>query len=187
VCLIGNHDLAVLGQIPLSRFNQDAHDALAWTTNTLSPEHRDFLASLPPLVIKEPFTLAHGSPRQPVWEYILDRYTAERNFDEMTSDYALVGHSHLPLMLRRAGEDAEVVPLPLGWAQPTALTPKMILNPGSVGQPRDLDPRAAYAILDLEAQTWEPRRVDYAIDRVQSRMVELGLPQRLALRLAAGM
>jgi diadenosine tetraphosphatase ApaH/serine/threonine PP2A family protein phosphatase len=186
VCLIGNHDQAALGQIPLSRFNRDARQVAEWTRHELSPENREYLASLPNHTVIEDFTLAHGSPRQPVWEYILDNYTADVNFDMLPTPYCLVGHSHLPLVFERDGDGPCLLHLLMTWEHPLALRPKMILNPGSVGQPRDMDPRAAYAILDTDAGQWQLHRVAYDVAGVQARILQAGLPERQATRLLAG-
>lgn len=186
VCLIGNHDQAVLGEIPLSRFNYDARRAIEWTQEVLSEASRDFLLSLPSKTVVEGVTLAHGSPRQPIWEYVLDPETAALNFEAFDTDYCLVGHSHVPLIFHRSREDGLVTLRPIPWGRPMAMEPRMILNPGSVGQPRDMDPRAAYALLDLDNWTWEARRVEYDVLQVQDRILEAGLPERQALRLLAG-
>jgi predicted phosphodiesterase len=186
VCLIGNHDQAALGKIPLERFNEDAREAAAWTREQLADGNEAYLLSLPSRVSFDEFTLAHGSPRQPVWEYILDPQTAEMNFRSFHTPYCLVGHSHLPLgfYLGRDNSHAELVSIP--WDRKLDLEPRMILNPGSVGQPRDMDPRAAYAILDTDTATWEAFRVEYDVEQVQRRMIEAGLPERQALRLMSG-
>ncbi len=186
LCLIGNHDKAAIGEIPLSRFNRDAGDVVAWTQRELKDENKSFLQTLPNKIQVEEFTLAHGSPNQPVWEYILDPTTADRNFDELEKDYALVGHSHLPLIFHRPFDDSFAMLRPILWGEIMALSPKMILNPGSVGQPRDGDPRASYAILDTEDMTWEMRRSVYNIKAVQSRILKAGLPERQSIRLDAG-
>jgi len=186
VCLIGNHDQAALGKIPLERFNQDARDAASWTRQTLTDMSEAYLLSLPSRVSFDDFTLAHGSPRQPVWEYILDPATAEMNFLAFETPYCLVGHSHLPLVFRRPPENGQTELKSIRWNEPLQLRPRMILNPGSVGQPRDMDPRAAYAVLDTESLQWHPRRVEYDVPSVQRRMLEAGLPERQALRLMSG-
>lgn len=185
-CLIGNHDQAALGVIPLARFNSDAQESAAWTRRTMSSENIAYLESLPSRLVIDPFTLAHGSPRQPIWEYILDHQSAARNLDDLRTDYCLVGHSHLPLIFHRETNNGPVSPTVVKWNQPMQLVPQMILNPGSVGQPRDLDPRAAYSILDTDNLTWEARRVEYDIAQVQDRIMKAGLPPRLAQRLVAG-
>jgi diadenosine tetraphosphatase ApaH/serine/threonine PP2A family protein phosphatase len=186
LCLIGNHDQAALGSLPLSRFNRDARDAAAWTRDILTLDNQDYLSSLPSRIAVGDFTLAHGSPRQPIWEYILDQYTADRMFDFFDTDFCLVGHSHLPMLFKRGSDGDLAQPIAHRNRRGIPLQPRMILNPGSVGQPRDMDPRAAYAMLDLEAMTWEPRRVAYDIPRVQARILDAGLPERQALRLVAG-
>jgi predicted phosphodiesterase len=185
-CLIGNHDQAALGLVSLQRFNQDARVAAAWTSEHLSAESKEYLQTLPSEHTWEAFTLTHGSPRKPAWEYILDPHTADENFDYLTTEYCLVGHSHLPLIFFRANGAEHTIIRPVLWGEAMSLTPRMILNPGSVGQPRDLDPRAAYAVLDLDRQTWTARRVSYDVESVKSEMLELGLPDRQALRLLAG-
>jgi len=186
MCLIGNHDQAALGIIPLSRFNSDAGAAAAWTMEHLTQENTAYLRSLPSRITFEDFTLAHGSPRQPVWEYILDLQTADGNFDSFSTNYCLIGHSHLPLIFHRAIGDTQAAMVEVSWRAPMELRARMILNPGSVGQPRDMDPRAAYALLDIRAGTWQARRVEYDVASVKDRMLEAGLPERQALRLLAG-
>lgn len=186
VCLIGNHDQAALGKIPLTRFNEEAQAAATWTSEQLTEASESYLLSLPGKVSLDGYTLAHGSPRQPIWEYILDGATARANFEAFDTDYCLVGHSHVPLVFVQTAPKAEVEPYSIPWSHPFHMHPRMILNPGSVGQPRDMDPRAAYAILDTEDGTWMGKRVDYDIIGVQTRMLESGLPERQALRLTGG-
>lgn len=186
LCLIGNHDQAALGIIPLSRFNSDAGAAAAWTMEHLLPENTAYLRSLPSRISFEDFTLAHGSPRQPVWEYILDQSSADLNFEAFDTPFCLVGHSHLPLMFWKDAENNHTIPVPVQWGHSMPLTPRGILNPGSVGQPRDMDSRAAYAILDPEAHTWHACRAVYDVAQVQLRILRAGLPERQALRLIAG-
>jgi predicted phosphodiesterase len=186
ICLIGNHDQAVLGLIPLSRFNRDAGAAAAWTQEILKEENRAYLETLPSKVTIEEFTLAHGSPNQPIWEYILDPMTADRNFDALETDYCLIGHSHLPLIFQRPRGDSYAVHLANSQAEPVNLAPQMILNPGSVGQPRDGNPQAAYALLDTGEETWEMRRVEYDVKDVQTRIIDAGLPDRHAIRIMVG-
>ncbi len=186
LCLSGNHDHAVPGKIPLTRFNHDARMAIRWTQAVLTQENAAFLDSLQSKIILGEFTLTHGSPRQPVWEYILDSHSADQSFESFETDYCLVGHSHLPLIFHRLNHDTYALPKPIQWRTPMAMMPRMILNPGSVGQPRDMDPRASFAILDTEVQTWEARRAEYDIFDVQRRILEAGLPERQAVRLMSG-
>jgi predicted phosphodiesterase len=190
VCLAGNHDWAALNKLDLATFNADARMAATWTQRMLTQETRDFLLSLPSYLVKGAFTLAHGSPRQPVWEYILDSVIACVNFDHFDTKYCLIGHTHTPVIFELEEENSCTAHAPqIGEAIPLGLTlgyPRLIINPGSVGQPRDSDPRAAYAMLDTEAMTWEHRRVAYPIEETQSRMRQQGLPHRLVARLQYG-
>ena len=186
LCLIGNHDQAALGIIPLSRFNSDAGAAAAWTMEHLLPENTAYLRSLPSRISFEDFTLAHGSPRQPVWEYILDAKTADGNFDSFSTNYCLIGHSHLPLIFHRPRGDSRAALVAVSWEQPLELDPRMILNPGSVGQPRDGDPRAAFAMFDDGRSRVVLRRVAYPLGPAQEAILAAGLPRHLAARLAVG-
>lgn len=185
ISLSGNHDWAVLGRIDISTFNPEAKMAIEWTRHTINQETYAYLEALPSIMVKPPFTLAHASPRQPVWEYILDAYTAAINFDHFDTPYCLVGHTHVPVLFEEtnASEIAIRPPLP----DPIQLNGnRCIINPGSVGQPRDTDPRAAYALLDTDQLVWSYHRVDYPIGRTQESMRSLGMPTRLIRRLQYG-
>lgn len=186
VCLLGNHDAAALGQIDTDSFNPDARLAIHWTQEALTPESRDFLKTLPDKTVVEPVTLAHGSPRSPVWEYLLDTRTATANFDHFDTPYCLVGHTHLPVLYYLTDESRVArLMVPDAFMQ-IALAPRAIVNPGSVGQPRDRDPRAAYGLYDSNLNTFEFCRVPYKISAVQDRMKAAHLPERHIQRLAAG-
>jgi diadenosine tetraphosphatase ApaH/serine/threonine PP2A family protein phosphatase len=152
----------------------------------LNEESRDYLDALPAKRVVDDFTLAHASPRHPVWEYILDYETAAANFAHFDTPYCLVGHSHIPLhVIEDAPDDLQI--LPPVYDEPFSLDDKkIILNPGSVGQPRDDDPRAAYALLDTEKLTWQFGRVIYPIEVTQQQMREAGLPSALIGRLSMG-
>jgi len=182
---MGNHDAAVTGQIDLASFNKEARQAAQWTSKALSKENMDFLENLPEKQEINGITLAHGSPRNPIWEYLLDTYTAAVNFTAFETDYAFVGHTHIPLCYIMNGKDR------LEWRLLSAmdqleLGSRGILNPGSVGQPRDHDHRAAYAIYQPEISLWTSHRVDYNFTGVQERIRSHGLPKRHAQRLAEG-
>lgn len=186
VCIIGNHDAAVIRQIDTASFNLEARQVIAWTQDTLSEASAAFLRSLPERVVIDQVTLAHGSPRHPVWEYLLDTQNATHSFEYFTTPYCFVGHTHLPVIYY-LGESHKTARLLLPEANTRLiLAPRAILNPGSVGQPRDRDPRASYAIYDAEAQTWEYHRATYDIAAVQERMRRAGLPERHIQRLAVG-
>lgn len=186
VCVMGNHDAAVLNQIDASAFNPEARLALRWTLDKLSQDNLDFLKSLPHTAEIDLVTLAHGSPRQPVWEYLLDTRTATQNFAHFNTPYCFVGHTHLPVLYYLADEsDMASLIIPENNTQ-LALAPRTIANPGSVGQPRDRDPRAAFGILDTEEYICHFRRVKYDIPSVQDRMRKANLPERHILRLEVG-
>ena len=138
-----------------------------------------------PLVPDRTFSLAHASPRQPVWEYILDRDTAAL-ISIISNPYCLVGHTHVPIIFELTKGKTLITYPDYGVEVDLNTIGRSIINPGSVGQPRDSDPRAAYAFLDLEKMTWEFRRVPYDIEITQQRMVEHGLSDRLITRLTYG-
>ena len=185
-CVMGNHDAAALRQIEVDAFNPEARAALLWTQERLSAANLAFLESLPEMTEVDQITLVHGSPRQPVWEYLLDTRTATINFDYFETLYCFVGHTHLPVIYYLPDDQrmAHLI-VPENTTQ-VSLAPRAIINPGSVGQPRDRDPRAAYALLDMEDYTWEWHRVAYDIPSVQERMHQAKLPERHIVRLAAG-
>jgi len=187
VCLAGNHDWAVLGKLDLRNFNTDARNANTWTRSELTSESRMYLSKLPTHMEHEGFYLAHASPREPVWEYILDASIAYTNFSHFSTLVCLVGHTHVAIAfeLDEQRQRCETIISPL--STPLELGPnRMIINPGSVGQPRDGDPRASYALLDAENMTWEFHRVAYPIEITQERMRARGLPRRLIERLEMG-
>ena len=186
--LSGNHDWAVLGKLDISAFNHEARVAIQWAQNAITAETRKYLDALPPQQKNPPFALAHGSLRRPVWEYILDQQTAALNFAEMGPEtpYCLVGHTHVAVLFVEGSEGGISVLAPR-YGMPISLgEERLIVNPGSVGQPRDSDPRAAYGLLDMEEMTWEHRRVAYPIEKTQARMRSHNLPQRLIARLEQG-
>ncbi len=187
ISLVGNHDWAVLGKLDLNSFNTDARTANAWTQSELTPAAREYLAGLPTHMEHEGFYLVHASPREPVWEYILDANLAYANLAHFSTPICLVGHTHIPIVFELDEERRRCDTLIPPFPGPLALGPhRMILNPGSVGQPRDGDPRASYAMLDAENMTWEFRRVAYPVEITQERMRARGLPRRLIERLEMG-
>jgi predicted phosphodiesterase len=189
--VVGNHDWAVLERMAVDDFNPEAARTVLWTRKNLSDESLAWLGNLPkaPIVEEERFTLAHGSPRDSVWEYILDPFIAGENFRGETFTFCLVGHTHVPVLYTLQDGDSTVRVRQGAIEGQTLRLPqrgRAILNPGSVGQPRDGDPRAAYAILDTAEATWLPRRVAYPIEITQAHMREAGLPERLITRLSFG-
>jgi diadenosine tetraphosphatase ApaH/serine/threonine PP2A family protein phosphatase len=185
--LVGNHDLACIGEVDLREFNPVAQVASRWTALQLGLDHRAYLQGLPAKTVVDGFTLAHGSPRAPIWEYVTNAAIATENFDHFETAACFVGHTHLAMCaVLKAGEAiAEVRP----WRDGETLdlrAGRYLLNPGSVGQPRDRDPRAAYALWDVEAGRVDIRRVVYDIDEARRKIEAAGLPRFLADRLAAG-
>lgn len=184
--LAGNHDWAALGKLDISDFNPMARLAALWTREQLTPQNFRFLETLPARVkASELFTLAHGSPRHPIWEYVLDAQTAAANFAYFDTPYCLVGHTHVPAIYRQQNGRVEGPAYALG--EPIRLeNGRVIVNPGGVGQPRDGDPRASYIILDTDALTVTYHRVEYPVQKTQAKMAKAGLPARLITRLNYG-
>ncbi|HEY5708905.1 MAG TPA: metallophosphoesterase family protein [Solirubrobacterales bacterium] len=189
VCLVGNHDLAVLGALDISSFSEAAAVAVEWTRENVGEGTLEFLRTLEPSGEQEGIGLFHASPRDPVWEYVLSREQANAGMDSHPSRIGLIGHSHVALFFNRpegeesggtrggqAGDGALLDLSRGGW----------LVNPGSVGQPRDGDPRAAWLELDTEAETACFHRVPYEIAMAADPIAAAGLPQRLADRLHIG-
>jgi diadenosine tetraphosphatase ApaH/serine/threonine PP2A family protein phosphatase len=186
VCIAGDNDWAVAGKLNLSAFDPDAAAACCWTTEQLSPEDITYLGNLPQVIERGDFTLVHGSPREPFWEYLLSVSSARENFACFKSPYCLVGHSHVPSVFRQTESgDASFSPF-LDYVGLTLGKSRLIINPGSVGQPRDGDPRASYAIFDSETRMARLYRVSYDIELTQFRMKQHNLPVRLISRLSQG-
>ncbi|HEY5059150.1 MAG TPA: metallophosphoesterase family protein [Gaiellaceae bacterium] len=185
VCLAGNHDLAVIGTIDLAEFSGDAAVAAAWTREVLSPTARAYLDSLEPAGERAEVALYHGSARDPIWEYVLSDEAARATLALAGARLVLVGHSHAALHVVLRGDVSDGGLAPAGTELELAGT-RALLNPGSVGQPRDGDPRAAYLLLDLEAERAGFRRVEYDVARTQAEMRDAGLPEPLAARLGLG-
>jgi predicted phosphodiesterase len=186
-CVLGNHDVAVVGKMPFEAFNGDARRSLDWTERVLTADNMDFMRALPNQAkVRGDVTMAHGSPRDPTWEYVLNTLAARLNFDHFDTPYCFIGHSHVQGMFQFNEKNDRVTLEPTKTGKTLLLTPRAILNPGSVGQPRDRDPRAAYAMYDSKAHTWEARRVKYNVAEVQQRIREAGLPEKHAIRLNEG-
>jgi predicted phosphodiesterase len=184
VCLAGNHDLAVRGTIDLEEFGGEAAVAARWTRDVLAPGAQALLDRLEPEGAAHGVALYHGSARDPIWEYVLSDEGALATLELADSPLVLVGHSHVALRAVESGDELAVAPagteLELGGV-------RALLNPGSVGQPRDGDPRAAYLLLDLDAQHASFRRIEYDVKRTQREMRDAGLPEMLAGRLELGL
>jgi predicted phosphodiesterase len=186
VCLAGNHDLAVTGELPMHEFSPGAALAAKWTQDVIRPDSLAFLESLRPSGERSGIGLFHGSPRDPIWEYVLSALLAELCLDTFDDRIGLIGHSHVALSFwrpehgiasgepRRGGHELDIAP------------GRWLLNPGSVGQPRDGDPRAAWMLLDTDACTARWMRTEYDIEGAQSAIRAARLPESLAERLEYG-
>jgi predicted phosphodiesterase len=182
--LVGNHDLVVLGELAVSDFNDEAAAAATWTTSVLTDRSRTFLAGLKPFGTADSVELFHASARDPVWEYVLTEEAAHATLELTEAPIVLVGHSHVALALAANGNGVNGGLAPAGTE--LELSGRWLLNPGSVGQPRDGDPRAAWLLLDFELMFAAFHRVAYPIEKTQSEMRERGLPWALAARLERG-
>ena len=185
-CLGGNHDFAVRGDLPLEQFSRGAGLAARWTQEASSEATLSFLHELEPQDERGPVSLFHGSPRDPIWEYVLSSLQAELCLDRQTHRVCFVGHSHVALhFARREGEPATGAPCAEG-EELDLRTGEWLLNPGSVGQPRDGDPRAAWLALDLVQSTARYHRVEYDIAGAARAIRAARLPDSLAERLRHG-
>ena len=188
-CLVGNHDCAALGTIDLDMFNMDARTAAEWTAGQLSTENCDFLSSLTSKRENGDLAMAHASPRDPIWEYMISPSQGPGNFAAFSGVFCLVGHTHVP----RIFEERYVEDLSTVWVPEAGDTvsmhdgPRRIVNPGGVGQPRDGDPRAAYALYDSDIDQIMFRRVPYNVERAAQKILAAGLPEILASRLSMGL
>lgn len=185
--LTGNHDRAALGNVPLELFRDVARQALEWTQNVLTPENAAWLAARPSVhqLRTLDLTLVHGSPRDPIWEYIDGPRAARENMPFVKTACCFFGHTHQPAAFQLQADGRMVVLLTMS-AVPFSISPKLMFNPGSVGQPRDGDPRAAFALFESSAGTLTPLRVEYDVAATQDAMRQAHLPARLAERLAKG-
>ena len=183
--LCGNHDLAVLGVIDVADFSGDAGIAARWTRGVLGEPEAEWLRGLEPAGERDGAQLFHGSPRDPVWDYVLSEDVARASILETTAPIVLVGHSHVALALSWDGDEL-AGGLAQGGTEIDLADRRWLLNPGSVGQPRDGDPRAAWLLVDDAAGRASFRRVSYPIDEAQAAIRERGLPDTLAARLAQG-
>ena len=185
VAVAGNHDYAAVGKRTVDDFNYAAKAAAHWTTSQLSKADAEFLAQLPLTVSCDPFTLVHGSLRDPLEEYLVDPDSALATLDLLSSRFCLVGHSHFPFICIENRGVPEFVQFTEDMVFPLE-EERWIINPGCVGQPRDRDPRPSYAIYDSHQMTIERHRVDYDIEKTQEKMREAKLPQYLIERLKHG-
>jgi diadenosine tetraphosphatase ApaH/serine/threonine PP2A family protein phosphatase len=181
----GNHDAAATGRIPAHEFNSMARAAVEWTASSASAGTLAWLADLPERRVEGHFTLVHGSPRDPLWEYLFSIPAARRSFEAFDTRYCLVGHTHHQLVFREDDGRIEVLS-PSDGSRLTLDERRCILNPGSVGQPRDGDARAGAMVVDTGSLEVEWLRVPYDVARTQAALRALPLPPGLADRLELG-
>jgi len=186
----GNHDLAAIGGDLIRDFNVDARAAMEWTRRTISPATRDWLAALPARLTVDGSSLVHGSPRDPTWEYILTEAAARTNLALLSTPLGLFGHTHLPMAYASAPDSTAAGELETLTPQPGSILAlagrRAMVNPGSVGQPRDGDPRASALVLDLAAGSITWIRAEYDIEATQRAMRRAKLPARGISRLSVG-
>ena len=186
LCLAGNHDLVVIGELDIREFSSGAAAAAEWTRENMSEASASFLRGLAPKDEQRELGLYHASPRDPVWEYVLSVWQAEECFEEMDPRVGAIGHSHVALFFSDgAGREASGDQAP-GGTELDLSDGRWLINPGGVGQPRDGDPRAAWLLLDTDGWSVSWRRVDYPVDEAARAIEEAGLPTMLAQRLYIG-
>lgn len=185
VAVAGNHELAAYGSIPASDFNQYARSAIEWTGSVLTPDSRDYIDAMPSTIMRNPFTLVHGSPRDPVWEYIIGHEEAAQCLKYIDTRHCVYGHTHVPIAIP-ASSPAMLETRPKPGQVVELGDERWFVNPGSIGQPRDGDPRASYAVIDSAEMTVSFFRTEYPVEETQHQMEEIGLPDRLIQRLEFG-
>lgn len=183
--IAGNHDFAALGLIDISYFNDIARTAITWTRNCLTPENAEFLKSLPMSVPKEEMLFVHSSPYQPeMWHYVITMGNARTAFQHFTEKVCFIGHSHTPFIVENTNTNLTCPDNPLIKMKPES---RYLVNVGSVGQPRDRNPDACYAIYDRAAGILEICRTDYDREGARNNIINAGLPKELAERLSYGL
>jgi diadenosine tetraphosphatase ApaH/serine/threonine PP2A family protein phosphatase len=184
----GNHDLAAIGLLSTEDFNPDAAAAAAWTALQITPDERTYFESLPHVIRQGEFTLVHGSLRWPIWEYLYTVEVALAHLGLQETPYSLVGHTHVPLLVKedQGSPDGCLMNYLEDGTALELRDRRLVINPGSVGQPRDGDPRTSYAIYDDEARTVTVHRLAYDIAATQQKMAAADLPAWLIRRLSRG-
>jgi len=190
VSVLGNHDAAATGLLSLSAFNTEARIAAQWTGSILSSDNQTFIKAQPLTMTIHTVTCVHGTMRNPLWEYMLDSYTALVNLSQLSTPVCLVGHTHIPGIFRLSSQAGDMHWYSADTSQSFSIPSdlKVSINPGSVGQPRDHDNRASYGILDIENDRliWKFFRIEYDYMDVQSKIISYGLPRIHADRLSGG-
>jgi predicted phosphodiesterase len=186
LCLIGNHDLVVIDKLNIADFSMNAATAAEWTKQELTADARQYLEKLDPADDEQAIGLYHASPRDPVWEYVLSSMAADDCFRQMKPRVGAVGHSHVALAFWRKGDSATAGAQSEAGASLDVSEDRWLVNPGSVGQPRDGDPRASWLLIELGSWEITWRRTEYPIDEAADAIREAGLPAQLADRLYYG-
>jgi diadenosine tetraphosphatase ApaH/serine/threonine PP2A family protein phosphatase len=181
----GNHDAAAVGALDVDSFNVDARRAMEWTRSTIAEDTAAWLAGLPERLEREGFTLVHGSPRDPIWEYVTSAPVARAGIAAMDTPFGLHGHTHVPVAYLE--DDGSLETMSPGAGSQITFGQRALLNPGSVGQPRDGIPTAAWLLVDTDARTGTWHRTAYDVGSIQRAMEAVGLPERLVARLAYGL
>jgi predicted phosphodiesterase len=187
LAVAGNHDKAAIGQITTADFNPYAAAAASWTAETISPDSSTYLTRLPEVTKDDVFTMVHGTLRDPIWEYLYTPEIASEHLKRQRTTYSFVGHTHVPMVVHESRGKQPPAMAPLQDGESVALEDeRLIINPGSAGQPRDGDPRVCYGVLDLSQATFTHFRIEYDIVETQKQMKAEGLPQYLIERRARG-
>jgi len=183
--IAGNHDWGAVDKVEIENFNIDAQEAILWTAQQLTESNQEYLKRLRDSNLVDNFTLVHGSPREHIWEYVNFISIAKANFTYFFTPYCLIGHTHIPLIFYQ--DEKEIGSITPDPDKPYKLgEEKLIINPGSVGQPRDGNPMASYVLLDTKQGTITYRRVAYPVEETQEKMMGANLPERLIERLSYG-
>jgi diadenosine tetraphosphatase ApaH/serine/threonine PP2A family protein phosphatase len=185
--IVGNHDHAATGQLDVTYFNDYAKAAIGWTHNALRPENVAFLKSLPYVIVHPGMRCVHASPMEPEeWDYVLSVAEATKQLQAFEEPICFIGHSHYPGLYSLENSRVTEWDLPDNRAVNLKRSARYLVNVGSVGQPRDNDPRAAWVLYDQDAQEMTLRRVTYDIDGAQAKILAANLPPFLAARLEMG-
>lgn len=187
----GNHDLAAIGRQDINWFNPVAQKAIRWTSSRLEPDVVEYIDSLPSELLVDSLLLTHGSPLDPIHEYLLDPWAAAASFHDRSFEIGFVGHSHIPLIFRLDPGEGEPGEVTMSEPEPGSTLNleegnRYIINPGGVGQPRDGNPQAAFGLYDPGTMTLQFRRIAYPVEETQRKMEAAGLPRQLIERLSRG-
>jgi predicted phosphodiesterase len=187
VGVAGNHDHGAVGKAPTESFSETAREALLWTAKRISADSRHYLESLPLVEVRHDFRLVHSAPSAPdEWEYISSLTDIKYELETFPESVCVIGHSHIPFAALK--HDSKEVPQPIRETE-FALTNhacKFLINDGSVGQPRDGDPRLSLVVYDSTHRVMSFHRLDYDIEVTQRKILDAGLPEVLAQRLSLG-